>query len=281
MYISNNIKSKTRYSLYNPEYYMSAQPNRFSSLVTEKKQLDIKPKPQLDIKPKPQLDIKSQNQFGSKPPIEPKSNRFNFTESELQKKEPRFVDQGTREDFGNRERPNFRDRVQFERDRRAADEAAAAERAKIELERSLTDAASFPELVPQQKPIETQAPNFLEKVKWIEEDKPIPWDDGLTILGSDDKEPQRKQRRAKTPYEIMSKQVELYETWKTNYIAQYGEYYYEKHYRFPNYDYEYFDKLDDKYEAELEELERLEEEKERDQYVEYNTHYANKNQYDE
>jgi hypothetical protein len=39
--------------------------------------------------------------------------------------------------------------------------------------------------------------------------------------------------------------------------------------------------LDEKYEAELEELERLEEEKERDQYVEYNTHYANKNQYDE
>jgi len=262
---------------------MSATPNRFSSLLNE-------PKPQLvpktQLEPKPQSVPKTQSlpksQFVSNPPPEPiKSNRFNFTESELQKKEPRSVDQFTREDFTSRERPNFRDRVQFERDRRAKDEAAAAERKKLEIQRALTDTASFPELVPQQKLAKTQDLNFLDKVKWVEEEKPIEWNDGLTILGTDEKEYPRKQRRPKTPYEIMSKQVELYETWKANYIAQYGEYYYEKHYRFPNYDYEYFDKLDEKYEAELEELERLEEEKERDQYIEYNTHYANKNQYDE
>lgn len=251
---------------------MSApQPNRFSSLVNEpvrKKQSDQKP-PRTE--PKPRLE--------SKTPQEPKSNRFNFTEDDLkpQKKEQRFTESSS-------DRPNFRDRVQFERDRRAKDEADAAERKKLELERSLTDTASFPELVPQQKPThvqtETQDLNFLEKVKRVEDDKQIPWD-GLTILGSDDKEQPRRQRRPKTPYEIMSKQVELYETWKANYIAQYGEYYYEKHYRFPNYDYEYFDKLDEKYEAELEELERLEVEKERDQYIEYNTHHDYKNQYDD
>jgi hypothetical protein len=251
---------------------MSTQPNRFSSLVKEKNPSKGQP----ETKQKPQTEIRS-----SEPHQEAKHNRFNFTEGELQKK-----DHNTREDFGNRERPNnFRDRIQFERDRRAKDEAAAAERKKLELERSLTDTASFPELVVSQQklttPSETQVPNFLEKVKWVEDDKPIPLDDGLTILGADDKEPPRKQRRPKTPYEIMSKQVELYETWKANYIAQYGEYYYEKHYRFPNYDYEYFDKLDEKYEAELEELERLEQEKERDQYIEYNTHYDYKKQYDE
>jgi hypothetical protein len=251
---------------------MSAQQNRFSSLVKENKPSKGQP----ETKQNPQTENRS-----SKPHQEAKPNRFNFTESELQKK-----DQNTREDFGNRERPNnFRDRIQFERDRRAKDEAAAAERKKLELERSLTDAASFPELVACQQKLTTQSethvPNFLEKVKWIEDDKPIPWDDGLTILGADDKNPPRKQRRPKTPYEIMSKQVELYETWKANYIAQYGEYYYERYYRFPNYDYEYFDKLDEKYEAELEELERLEQEKERDQYIEYNTHYDHKKQYDE
>jgi hypothetical protein len=244
---------------------MSAQSNRFSSLV----------KGPSETKQKPQMELKS-----SKPNQEVKPNRFNFTESELQKK-----DTFAREDFGNRRHPNnFRDRIQFERDRRAADEAAAAERKKIELERSLTDTASFPELVASQQKLTTQSethvPNFLEKVKFFEE-KPIQWDDGLSILGTDDKEPPRKQRRPKTPYEIMSKQVELYETWKANYIAQYGEYYYERYYRFPNYDYEYFDKLDEKYEAEMEELERLEQEKEQDQYIEYNSHYDYKKQYDE
>lgn len=243
--------------------FLSMSTNRFSSLMNEPAKRNQNP----------QSELKS-----SKPHQEAKPNRFNFTESDLQRK-----DQFTREDFGNRERPNnFRDRIQFERDRRTKDEAAAAERKKLELERSLTDAASFPELVvSQQKPTKTQDLNFLEKVNWVEDDKPIPWDDGLTILGTDDKEQLRKQRRPKTPYEIMSKQVELYETWKANYIAQYGEYYYERHYRFPNYDYEYFDKLDEKYEAELEELERLEQEKEQDQYIEYNSHYDYKKQYEE
>jgi hypothetical protein len=237
---------------------MSTQPNRFSSLVNE---------------------TVNKKQLTQKPQLETKPNRFNFTESEMhtKKKEDRFISQG------NRERPNFRDRVQFERERRAKDEAAATERKKLEIERSLTDASAFPELVAQQKPTkqsESTDLNFLEKVKCFEE-KPVEWNDGLTILGTDEQEQPRKPRRPKTPYEIMSKQVELYETWKSNYIAQYGEYYYEHYYRFPNYDYEYFDKLDEKYEAEMEELERLEQEKEQDQYIEYNSHYDYKNQYDE
>jgi len=243
---------------------MSAPTNRFSSLMNEP----------VKGNQKPQLELRS-----SKPHQEAKTNRFNFTENDLQKK-----DQFQRTDFNNRERPNnFRDRIQFERERRAADEAAAAERKKLEIERSLTDSSAFPELVGQQK-LTTQSEstdlNFLEKVKCFEE-KPIEWSDGLTILGTDEQEQPRKPRRPKTPYEIMSKQVELYETWKANYIAQYGEYYYERYYRFPNYDYEYFDKLDEKYEAEMEELERIEQEKEQDQYIEYNSHYDYKKQYDE
>jgi hypothetical protein len=50
---------------------------------------------------------------------------------------------------------------------------------------------------------------------------------------------------------IMGRLVELYETWKKNYIETWGEEDYERNYRFPNYDYEYFDKLDELYEAAL------------------------------
>lgn len=258
---------------------MSAPPNRFSSLTEELKE----PVKKKQSEPKPTLE--------PKPTIEVKANRFNFTESEIQpyKKEQRFVDQGTREDYGNRERLSFRDRVQVERDRRAKDEAAAAERKKREIERSLTDTASFPELVPQKPTTQSQTHdlNFLENVNWNEEnpieENMIDLYDGFTILSSDSKKLPRKkkQRRQITPHEIMSKQVELYETWKANYIADYGEDYYEKYYRFDDYDYDYFDNLNAKHEEEMEEIERLEKEKELDQYVEYNSHYDNKNQYDD
>ena len=264
---------------------MSAQPNRFSSLTEELKE----PVKKKQSEPKPQSDSKPKSE--TQHTIEVKTNRFNFTESEIQpyKKEQRFVDQGTREDYGNRERLSFRDRIQVERDRRAKDEALTAERKQIEFERSITDTALFPELIPQKPTTQSQPHNmnFLENVNWNEEnpveEKQIDLYDGFTILSRDSKKLplKKKQRRPISPHEIMSKQVELYETWKANYIADYGEDYYEKYYRFDDYDYEYFDKLDDIYEEEMEEIERLEKEKELDQYVEYNTHYNNKNQYDD
>lgn len=46
--------------------------------------------------------------------------------------------------------------------------------------------------------------------------------------------------------------VALYECQKSEKIEILGEENYERIYKFPNYDYEYFDKLDEKYEAELE-----------------------------
>ena len=46
--------------------------------------------------------------------------------------------------------------------------------------------------------------------------------------------------------------VNLYEHQKLEKIEILGEENYERNFRFPNYDYEYFDKLDEKYEAELE-----------------------------
>ena len=46
--------------------------------------------------------------------------------------------------------------------------------------------------------------------------------------------------------------VNLYEKQKLEKIEILGEEIYERNFKFPNYDYEYFDKLDEKYEAELE-----------------------------
>ncbi len=42
-----------------------------------------------------------------------------------------------------------------------------------------------------------------------------------------------------------------YLLWKTDYIDKWGEDEFEKMYKFPNYDYEYFDKLDEEYEKEM------------------------------
>jgi len=51
---------------------------------------------------------------------------------------------------------------------------------------------------------------------------------------------------------IMRKMDVLYERRKKEYIEVYGEDNYEKMYKFPNYDYEYFDRLDYLYELEME-----------------------------
>ena len=55
-----------------------------------------------------------------------------------------------------------------------------------------------------------------------------------------------------TIYNSIQKLVELYEKRTEEYIESWGYDEWEKMFRFPNYDYEYFDKLDDLYEEELE-----------------------------
>jgi len=45
--------------------------------------------------------------------------------------------------------------------------------------------------------------------------------------------------------DVLEKLEERYESWKEMYIESYGEEEYEKYYKFPNYDYYYFDRLDE------------------------------------
>jgi hypothetical protein len=56
-----------------------------------------------------------------------------------------------------------------------------------------------------------------------------------------------------TSLEMMTIIANKYDKWKKHYITIWGEDEYEKMYRFKNYDYKYFDKLDEMYEYEMEE----------------------------
>ena len=61
-----------------------------------------------------------------------------------------------------------------------------------------------------------------------------------------------------SPNKVFECLVELYEKRKENYIELWGEDEYEKQFRFQNYDYDYFDRLDQEYEDELERQRELE-----------------------
>jgi hypothetical protein len=62
-----------------------------------------------------------------------------------------------------------------------------------------------------------------------------------------------------TYYEIIGKLAFLHDSRTEDYINTWGQDEYEKMFMFPNYDYDYFERLDQEYEEELEELEQLRE----------------------
>ena len=83
----------------------------------------------------------------------------------------------------------------------------------------------------------------------------------------------RPNMKSAPPHIIMKALDDLYQNWKKDYINTWGQDDYENNYLFPNYDYEYFDKLDDKYEWEMFKLEEQEREKEREMEYEYTDNY--------
>ena len=131
---------------------------------------------------------------------------------------------------------------------------------------ALDDVNAFPELVEKSasKDIPHVALDFKAKLETevVQEIKKPTWQI-------------KPARGAATPDEIMRALSERYERWKDEYIEEHGWDEYERHFRFPNYDYEYFDKLDDQYEKDMAEEEAKEQEKEReeafvtDDYEEY------------
>ena len=165
----------------------------------------------------------------------------------------------------------------------------------------ITDMNAFPELSSNAAPaiINTSSDptsfannptSFANKVKWVVEEEKVQetWYGklGLSLLVPGDKKvksfvddtnypplssaliPAPRPRPAQ-PAEIMKALADKYDKWKADYIRDYGIDDYEHNFRFPGYDYEYFDKLDEAWDLELQALQELEDEKEREQNEEY------------
>ena len=121
---------------------------------------------------------------------------------------------------------------------------------------SLADETAFPTLGSATRaPSEAKPPalNFKEKLETKSEPIEQPKEDTVVC---------KKGKRYATPAEIMGALNDNYERWKTGYIEEYGYDEYERRYRFQDWDYEYFDKLDEKYEAEMKKVEDKEIQKE-------------------
>lgn len=81
-----------------------------------------------------------------------------------------------------------------------------------------------------------------------------------------------KQDNAPTLFDVCEELSCKYEKWEKEYIHIWGNDEYEKMYKFPNYDYYYFDKLDEKYYEESD-AENDNEEEYVDSYDEYSDYY--------
>jgi hypothetical protein len=184
-------------------------------------------------------------------------------------------------------RLTLRDRIQNERDQREKSELAEKERVKKAIEQSLLDVNSFPDLVQttaftpasstpaSSTPASSTLPmgiNYASKVKWVPEEVEDKLK-GLSLIdtANDNSNNQARQRQfvSAPPEVIMSKLNELYETWKADYIRLWGYDAYEYNYKFQNYDYEYFDKLDYIYDKEQFKLQEKEQERQRENDMEY------------
>ena len=187
---------------------------------------------------------------------------------------PRFDRKDQRGGGGRDNSFRYSDRIMQGRANYEQQQREEKERKAREIERSIADGSAFPELSSKQPVIDNLPKmNFLDMVNRVDEkpeEKPDIWE----VLDSSNENTTKKiigitRRRDASPDEIFAALNKNYERWKADYIKEYGEYYYEKYYRFPNYDYEYFDKLDEKYEMELQELE----EKERERFQADNADY--------
>ena len=158
----------------------------------------------------------------------------------------------------------------------------------------MNDMNAFPELGQTkpvslvETPVDISNSSFVNKVKWVVEEEKTEetWYGklGMTLLVPGNKKvksvvyetnypppalvPAPRSRPAE-PHEIMKALAEKYDKWKAEYISEYGIDDYEHNFRFPGYDYEYFDKLDEAWDLELQALQELEAEKEREQNEEF------------
>jgi hypothetical protein len=147
------------------------------------------------------------------------------------------------------------------------------EKSKVIQPPSVTDNVSFPELTKSSVKtdflLDEQKQSFLEKLKTVKvdpllENKEEVVKDGWVSITFQNRKTTFKYGKMSyvdynndmiSPDYVMSSLVNLHEKRKEKYINLWGYDCYEKIFLFPNYDYEYFDKLDEQYDLEMEKLE--------------------------
>lgn len=161
-----------------------------------------------------------------------------------------------------------------EEESRIRHEKEEKERKMLELEKSLNDNTCFPELNSNKKEEKNKIHNnisFIETLNKVVKKEIAEKNNNYTEPGwvsiTHNKntnssffsygEKLKKEEKVEEPhfYEVVEILTNNYYTWKNEYIHHWGEDEYEKMFISSNYDYEYFDKLDEKYEKELEAIE--------------------------
>ncbi len=173
-----------------------------------------------------------------------------------------------------------KEKALYEQKKKQIEEQKAAD-----LLKSLTDANSFPELGQSvRKNADNKCTlNYADKVKNVKTEEVVECAEtewaSVEYIKANKKAYGVAKKPQATPNDIMQALVDRYEDWKTEYIELYGYDDYEHNYRFPNYDYEYFDKLDEKdeYERAMYEEQERERDNKRYDYMDYeqNTEYLN------
>jgi hypothetical protein len=139
---------------------------------------------------------------------------------------------------------------------------------------TINDINSFPELTKNNTKSDslenkTQNQSFLDKLKTVKEEKTVDnveeiIKDGWVSITLQNRKPTYKYGKTTyihydikklEPHYVMSTLVNLHEKRREDYIQTWGYDDYEKLFLSPNYDYEYFDKLDEQYELEMEKME--------------------------
>jgi hypothetical protein len=215
-------------------------------------------------------EVKSKNTIRNERKIEEvnKINSFkNDKETQEYRREKRYNDN-----------TNYQERVDRERKQR---QELEEKRKMIENEESLKE-HNFPQLNEkslknkQEVNQEKDKTSFIDKLKVKQETAVLNKNEeiiknGWVVLKKDPKTrvtlwkfgvsdyDKELQQKIPNPNLLLDRLAEIHERYVNDYIQLWGEEEYEKMYRFPNYDYDYFDKLDELYEDEMENLHNEEE----------------------
>jgi hypothetical protein len=200
-------------------------------------------------------------------------------------------------------RLSYRDMIEQEKLQRLTVVIREKERVQKELQDGLKNVNFFPELTPkvdkvtvdcltEQVPI-IEEMSFIDKIKYTEEKKPVLIKDDLVLLGNEqtpapapapaptpapapvpvpkrtpkqfNKQIPKNTALSKTGLLTVINITERYNNWKQQYIDDYGYEDYVDKYNFPNYDYHYYDKLDEQWELDRQKYEAEHMEQEQDE----------------